>query len=422
MAKWSIILGIVSSILLPKLVYSQLKIDAEFRPRFEYRHGYKYLAEKNSQAAAFISQRSRLNLNYRKDQFDFYISLQDVRVWGDNPQLIRSDQSGLSLHQIWTKVKLSNHFNLKVGRQEIILNDHRIFGNVDWMQQARSHDAISLDFKKGKWESRLFATYNQDEERFSGSEQYISNNYRTFQALWLNKKFENTTISFLFLNNGLQQSDSSRTNFSQTFGTHLNSKHNKHQVLINAFLQKGKDKEARKLDAFLVALEWNYEIISKRLSYSIGSEWISGNKSGLPNESHNNAFTPFYGTNHKFNGFMDYFFVGNHYDKNGLLNAYQKVEYNWKSTNQVKIYHHEFWSGGNQLNSDKAYFGSEVDVVYRKKISEEASISFTYCHFFPGNSLKDLHQVQSSITNNYGFITFRFKPELFNTIESNKTN
>ena len=119
---------------------------------------------------------------------------------------------------------------------------------------------------------------------------------------------------------------------------------------------------------------------------------------------------------------MDYFFVGNHYDKNGLLNAYQKVEYNWKSTNQVKIYHHEFWSGGNQLNSDKAYFGSEVDVVYRKKISEEASISFTYCHFFPGNSLMNLHQVQSSITNNYGFITFRFKPELFNSTESNKTN
>ena len=32
----------------------------------------------------------------------------------------------------------------------------------------------------------------------------------------------------------------------------------------------------------------------------------------------NNSFTPFYGTNHKFNGHMDYFYVGNHIGNVGL--------------------------------------------------------------------------------------------------------
>ena len=42
--------------------------------------------------------------------------------------------------------------------------------------------------------------------------------------------------------------------------------------------------------------------------------------------SENKAFTPFYGTNHKFNGFMDYFHVGNHANSVGLIDIYTKVK------------------------------------------------------------------------------------------------
>lgn len=397
-------------------VHAQLKIDAEFRPRFEYRHGYKRLFEEGNDPAAFVSQRSRIKLDLKKEKFNLYISLQDVRVWGDSPQLIVSDESGLGLHQMWAEFYLNSQFSLKVGRQEIILDDHRIFGNVGWLQQARSHDAVNFNWKTKSWNARLFATYNQDGESLSGNEQYLSNTYKTFQALWLNKKLQNLKVSLLFLNNGLQQIDTareiSRTNFSQTSGFHIEYQKNGHQLISKAYYQGGKDAKGRNLDALLVGLEWNKKIVSDRLTYHIGGEWMSGNDKGFPSNGSNHAFNPFYGTNHKFNGFMDYFFAGTHIDRNGLLNPYQSLLYQWNENNSFRIFHHEFWSGGSKIDSKRDYFGTEVDLVYRYKISEEASLTLTYCHFFQEDGIESLHQTNNSNVNNYGFITLRLNPNL----------
>lgn len=41
--------------------FGQLTVDAEVRPRFEYRHGFKTLFPDNTDPAAFVSQRTRLN-------------------------------------------------------------------------------------------------------------------------------------------------------------------------------------------------------------------------------------------------------------------------------------------------------------------------------------------------------------------------
>ena len=40
-------------------------------------------------------------------------------------------------------------FDAKVGRQEIIWDGHRIFGNTLWTQGAQSHDAIRLTHNGG---------------------------------------------------------------------------------------------------------------------------------------------------------------------------------------------------------------------------------------------------------------------------------
>ena len=62
--------------------YSQLTISGELRPRAEYRNGYKTLTPDDSEAALFVSQRTRLNTMYSTDDYTFFVSFQDVRVWG----------------------------------------------------------------------------------------------------------------------------------------------------------------------------------------------------------------------------------------------------------------------------------------------------------------------------------------------------
>ena len=127
----------------------ELDIIAEFRPRFEYRHGFKTLAPDNVDAATFISQRSRVSFNYGGEKLNAFISFQNVRVWGDVGTLSTTDKNGIAIHEAWAQAILSPKFSLKFGRQEIVYDDQRIFGNVGWAQQARSHDALIATYKTG---------------------------------------------------------------------------------------------------------------------------------------------------------------------------------------------------------------------------------------------------------------------------------
>ena len=73
-------------ILMAAQSYAQLTISGELRPRAEYRNGYKTLTPNDVDAALFVSQRTRLNTKYITDDYTFFLSFQDVRVWGDVKQ------------------------------------------------------------------------------------------------------------------------------------------------------------------------------------------------------------------------------------------------------------------------------------------------------------------------------------------------
>lgn len=81
------------------LLAQTFKLTGEIRPRYEYRHGFKTLFPDDATAANFISQRTRLNGFFANETFKVYLSLQDVRVWGDVNQLNNSDYNGLSVHE-----------------------------------------------------------------------------------------------------------------------------------------------------------------------------------------------------------------------------------------------------------------------------------------------------------------------------------
>ena len=56
-------------IFLSSELFGQFTLSGEFRPRAEFRHGYKTLSASDAEAAFFTSQRTRLNLYYTTDNF-----------------------------------------------------------------------------------------------------------------------------------------------------------------------------------------------------------------------------------------------------------------------------------------------------------------------------------------------------------------
>jgi len=389
--------------------FAQLTIDAELRPRAEYRHGFKTLFPDNANPALFVSQRTRLNTTYKTEKLNFYVSFQDVRVWGDVPQLNTADNSGLSVHQAWAEILLDPNFSVKLGRQEVIYDDSRIFGNVGWAQQARSHDMAMLKYKKDSFKFDVGLAFNQSKENLTGTNLTTPNTYKAMQYVWLHKDWSNFSGSFLFLNNGMQSPNGLK--YSQTIGTHLTAKKDKFTIAANLYYQFGNDVLDRDLNAYLLGLEAMFKA-SEKAKIVLGVELQSGNDYNTP-ANENNAFTPFYGTNHKFNGFMDYFYVGNHINSVGLLDLYAKANFKLNSKSGLTAFVHNFSASADINNSVSNQLGTEVDIVYGYKFTKDIGFKAGYSHLFPSEGMEVLKGNSDGNTNNWAWVMVTIKPTLF---------
>ncbi|MDO6675761.1 alginate export family protein [Tenacibaculum sp. 1_MG-2023] len=389
--------------------FAQLTIDAELRPRAEYRHGFKTLFPDNANPALFVSQRTRLNTTYKTEKLNFYVSFQDVRVWGDVPQLNTADNSGLSVHQAWGEILLDTNFSVKLGRQEVIYDDSRIFGNVGWAQQARSHDMAMLKYKKDSFKFDVGLAFNQSKENLTGTNLTTPNTYKAMQYAWLHKDWSDFSGSFLFLNNGMQSPNGLK--YSQTIGTHLTAKKDKFTIAANLYYQFGNDVLNRDLNAYLLGLEAILKA-SEKAKIGLGVELQSGNDYNTSADE-NNAFTPFYGTNHKFNGFMDYFYVGNHINSVGLLNLYAKANFKLNSKSGLTAFVHNFSAAADINNSVSNQLGTEVDIVYGYKFTKDIGFKAGYSHLFPSEGMEVLKGNSDSNTNNWAWVMVTIKPTLF---------
>ena len=88
---------------------AQFKIDGEFRPRTEYRHGFGNLIADDAEPGFGISTRARLNFGYKNENYTFYLSFQDVLIWGENRQLLPVDSNNsFSIFQAWADIKMGS--------------------------------------------------------------------------------------------------------------------------------------------------------------------------------------------------------------------------------------------------------------------------------------------------------------------------
>ncbi|MCX6213106.1 alginate export family protein [Spirosoma sp.] len=159
--------------------YAQFSLVGQLRTRTELRNGLGNLAPKDAPAAFFTSQRTRLTFGYKWDRVQFQTSFQDVRVWGQDASTINNvDGNRLMIHEAWAEVTLANradtsikfrpvqNLSFKVGRQELVYDDVRLLGNLDWLQQGRRFDAALLKGQHKGWALDLGVGFNQNTDAF----------------------------------------------------------------------------------------------------------------------------------------------------------------------------------------------------------------------------------------------------------------
>ena len=401
---------------------AQFTADAEFRPRTEYRNGFGSLIADDAEPGIGISTRGRLNFGYKAAGYTFYMSLQDVMVWGENRQILSKDlNNSFSVFQAWARLKLSEQWSTKIGRQTLVYDDQRIMGGLDWAQQARNHDAILVKYKKEKVSFDLGLAFNQDYDNVSGF-QSVGNgynttgffSYKTMQYGHLEKSWNNLTGSLLIMNNGFQEYEVDGVTQDgisnlQTLGTYLKYAKGKFGAAANLYIQTGdRQGEVTVEGAYLAGLELNYKI-SDKISLGFGTEIISGNDADAGSTG---AFFPLYGTNHKFNGFMDYFYVGNHANSIGLFDIHASANFKLgeKSSLLVKVLN---FSGEQELPSGEKVLGTELDLVYAKSFNGFA-IKAGYSQMFESDGmyeLKGLDKTLATGSQNWAWLMLVIKPK-----------
>ncbi len=406
------------------LFAQEVNLSGEIRPRFEYRHGYKKLSPDGADGVSFISQRTRLNGFFANENFKVGLVIQDVRVWGDVSQLNTSDINGPAIHEAWGKAMINQKLSIKVGRQEIVYDDSRIFGNVGWAQQARSHDAAIIKYYLSKIHHiELGLAYNANGESLFKTD-YTVNSYKTFQYVWYHGNFGKAGLSFLVLNNGMAYTRDSVTQniaYSQTIGPRFTYSKDKFTLDMAAYYQGGKNAGNNDLSAMYLSANSSYKL-SDKFTIGIGGEYLSGTKTvdQGQTEEKDKSFTPLYGTNHKFNGWMDYFYVGSYNESNGLIDLYLPLTYSIEKLT-FKLVPHYFMAAATVAKKDitgewKDYrngLGTEIDFSVVYKVTNIFDISGGYSQMLGTETLQIITGGNYNNTNNWGWIMFTFKPTFF---------
>ena len=425
---------------------AQLSVSAQLRTRTEFRDGQGSPLPAGARPAFFTSQRTRLIVGFNMYRLKFGLALQDVRVWGQDVSMINRtttpDNNGLMLHEAWadmllTDTSLKNKvLSLTVGRQELVYDDQRLLGNLDWLQQARRHDAAVLKYETNGWMMHVAAAFNQNKENQSGTiynnipaGNYVAstnggNMYKSMQFLYAGRKLEQGNVSFLFFTDQFSKfrmdtvNNSALKTFEEggygraTTGFYAHNTFNKTDVTASAYYQFGKSATNQRLSGFLLSATAQY-VFTKKFHAGAGIDYTSGGVSGRTG----NNFDPLYGTPHKFWGLMDYFYAGSAFGKGGLTDYYVKAKYKPSEKFSLATDFHQFNSatrlgtGKNQKN-----LGQEIDIVGTYALTRQITLEGGYAHFFSTSLLvsRAVKNVPGAKPNaNWGYVMINIKPEFF---------
>ena len=404
---------------------AQFTISGQVRTRTELRNGQGTVQAQDTVPALFTSQRTRLNLGYSGYRYKIFTAIQDVRLWGQDASTINRTTSdaldGLMIHEAWAEIslvdtgKVIKNLTFKVGRQELLYDDSRLLGNLDWLQQARRHDAALIKFEHKGWTVHLGGAYNQNAERksntiyngipigYTAGTNGMSALYKSMQFLYVAKKFYFGNATFLAFKDDFSKYHFAPADVNKTtpiyeqgvwsrhtiggnmFGTALR----KMSFSLSGFYQGGNYRDGTSLNEYFFSLSTSYAA-GRKFNVGPGADFTSGNNGSDPTKKYQ-RFDPLYGTPHKFWGYMDYFYVADGFGSNGLIDYYLKGKYKVKDNLTLSLDAHRFMLPDAVLAQDGTAMdkalGTELDFVMLFAPTKAINLEAGYSTMFSTSTL-----------------------------------
>lgn len=384
------------------------ELGGELRPRFEY-IDQGTLGATPGNAKNYTTMRTRVNVKAKADENTAaFVQIQDVRTWGGEtptsapPSLTRTgtntSASGLDLHQAYIDLKdvLDSGVSLKIGRQEIIYDEHRLLGNINWIQQGQSHDAALADFSLGELAVTAFVaqTIANDTHPTLAAQVYTAagNNFESFfgglRATYkLGDNGDRITPYYYFSQDPANTSGTvaSRYDNLHTAGAYFLKHFGGFRFRFDGAYQFGKfgvgtTATARQdVQAYMLTGALGTDVdIAHGGGITLWYDYLSGDKDTSATSTKYKTFNTLYATNHAYYGHMDKFL---NTPTRGLQDA--AIKFWVKPTEKLKLLLdlHQFMRAAT-VAGEGTNLGQEVDFKFVYPLAANTKLIGGYSHYF----------------------------------------
>ncbi len=358
----------------------------QVRPRLVVDSGRDFMETQLLEREA-VSQRARLGLSAALDGGPtFSFVAQDVRVWGEEGDTLNdASADGFDIHEAWTGLPVGGGFVLKLGRQEIIHDDHRLVGNVGWLQRARSFDGARLLGKVGSHDIDVFWAVVGEREAGDKDGAVPAGRGGDIHFFGAHALFDAGAVKvapalYGRLNPGIEES-------RFTGGLRVTGATGALSGALAGYFQIGKLADDG-IAAYLGSLDLTYKLdVALAPSVRLFADWLSGDGTAY------GVFDTLYATNHKFYGEMDFFLAIPAQTKNlGLIDAGVGLGVVPAKALKASLTGHLMRT----TKSDAAGasdLGIEVDTKIVWSVAQDVQLRALYGVFLPGEAMRTSKEI-----------------------------
>ena len=276
-----------------------------------------------------------------------------------------ADPDGSRIQQLYVDFTKIPDTKIRLGRQQLLIDDVRFIGNVGWRQTAQVFDGITVSNKSIK-DTTLFLGYIDKVATIGFQE-------AEFDGIWLaNAKYYgikgHTQTAFAYL---VDSEGTSRD--TATFGARANGQFGKLKYdMTYAFQSDYEDSEDRALHFFQGYLGYDFGGIEPGIGYS----YIDGADTSQTGDK---GFDTLFSTAHKFNGWADQFLATNKGGvTNGLQDFYASLKFKTGGFNFLMAYH--FYDTTESHSYSNAY-GQELNFLVSRKLNKQLTATAKVAYY-----------------------------------------
>lgn len=364
-----------------------LFVDGQYRPRAIVHSGRTFV---EGQYQELVTQRARLGFRLEQSNgLGFRMSLQDVRIWGEETNTLNDfSANGFDVHEAYGTIPITCGLSLKLGRQEIALDNHRLVGNVDWTQRGRSFDGGRLSYVSDLADVDLF--YAKIREAGVYPDGNVTPGIRddvdfagAHATLKIVKELSVSPMYLMNLDHGIDPGGNDH--YRQTAGVNAGGAAAGFHYGLEGYYQFGSLYRAgsdETVSAFLAAGRVGYTAdVPVKPGATLFAEYLSGD--GTPE----GTFSTLYATNHKFYGELDYFLdIPTDTANLGLVDLGGRITVTPLPKLLLNADLHQFLSA--EAVNGESTFGTEIDLKAVVSVYENLSLDAMFGVFIPGEAMR----------------------------------